>query len=987
MLAPEQEFSSVELEETAIQSTEKNREAIKTPEEIMNYMRGALVFDSLKWVPRRWRAELLEEFIKESSEEEKQLIAIESFWGEQAIGVGAPSGEVGYLLSNLNRSELIELVSGAISNIDWLPTDKRAEIIKRTVEEYEDTEAGREILHEWIAEPLANLTILAKQDTLEYLKAIRGVGAFNQLQRLVDAYAHKHRELFEDKRFEFQRNDQREYLMNDIFGKLKTVEWLRDSFKEGQANPNELKKIARFSFDANGLKAVNDLSGSHEKGDEYLKRVAEVFCREASRSPARRKLEELGAIEVIPLLGGGDEYSLLIKSEQELSSQDLELVVDLYQEEIAVLDVADLIDFDDQQVLLRYAGISQAEFALLSVAQQGEKIRQIKQEIPDGFKMWASVSGGAATLYEGINRAVVDKRESKRLTGQEVCADRMFEKAMGGLWDESDERANQAKENYKHRLETGDDVERFYFKVLKRTEEARWLRARIDKLWQEMVVTEASLSELRTLVGSEDDGAAGLEFFQQLAAQIERLDSKRDQVREMLGIGQTGTASIEAKTEQVFEARAERTEDERLISLLVGRVKRQAQHELNAANPELQKRLAHLPEARRQEVSERLQPVLARIDAQIQEKQQHLVEQESAADTTPQHLRRLRAELQKLKKERDRFIDRELEMFNLSYADQRFEFIAEDGGSERLMKDVYGKAKVADWLEAMFKTDRVGSVELNCIGRLFFDANGLKAVNDLSGSHTKGDEYLKRIAQVFRSSDSNAVLFLKTLGQQVELVPVLGSGDEFALLIKSDRELEQVDLDHAVKLFQDEIEGLDVTDLVDFQQEDVRQKFAEGLIPKDFKMRASASGGAALLGSGLSHARIDHCPNKRLTGQEKDIREMYFKIIGGLWDEADARAVDQKMKYKKQLASSDEENDRFYSQVLKRTEEARQMEQEINDLSEVLTRVDRQLNELRLLVRDTIKLANVSTFEKTLRAQAGLIIERVQQELSGAKDI
>ncbi|MEA3227065.1 MAG: hypothetical protein U9Q07_14030, partial [Planctomycetota bacterium] len=383
----------------------------------------------------------------------------------------------------------------------------------------------------------------------------------------------------------------------------------------------------------------------------------------------------------------------------------------------------------------------------------------------------------------------------------------------------------------------------------------------------------------------------------------------------------------------------------------------------------------------------------------IEAKRRELGEVRDAQGSGLPEFNRLSEELHGLAVNRRRFVDRDLEMFDIAYADQRFEFQDAKGKVERMMKDVYGKHKVVDWMAEMFDGCTPKPEELDKIGRLFFDANGLKAVNDLSGSHVKGDEYLKRIAEVFRREDSEAVIFLKTLGEDVELVPVLGGGDEYALLIKSDRALDVNDLEHATQLFQKEIAALDVGSLVDFNSKSVRKNFGEDEIPKGFVMQASASGGAATLGEGMRRAMKDRRPSKRLIGNETSAHEMYMKTVGGLWDEADSVAGEQKKTYKRELVSSLNEEQRFYSKVLKRTEEARQMEQRVNDLSEIVGHSDKYLDELAAVtgrgdvsIRTPERASDEDSIDMsvlgidTLRARTKGVVEQARENLKRLRE-
>jgi hypothetical protein len=287
-----------------------------------------------------------------------------------------------------------------------------------------------------------------------------------------------YRKLYQDQRFEVGEGER---MANLEYGKKKTVEWLGEILDAKDSKPEDLTRIAFISFDANGLKGVNDLS-THTNGTAYLQRIAEAL--HDPKSETAKWLREQGVTEMIPMsAGGGDEYGALIRSDKPLDGILAEAVKRL-EAEIEAAETGDLVDFEDADTL--------------------KKLRDkgVKMAVPAGFKMRASASGGGATLYDGLIHAAETPNENKRLSGKDSARAEQ-NKIMGGLWDAADETATSSKNVFKAGLmeaPEGSD-ERFYGEILTLgrksaedlVQEQQSKRRKVDSLTKEIVDAAMSL--------------------------------------------------------------------------------------------------------------------------------------------------------------------------------------------------------------------------------------------------------------------------------------------------------------------------------------------------------------------------------------------------------------------------------------------------------------------------------------------------------------
>lgn len=388
------------------------------------------------------------------------------------------------------------------------PEEILSEILKAHESARDSLEAGGE---EWLESLIASLPEKAREEIREYDKELAEAGVSAEKRgKFIEREAVRIEQTYVENRFTVGDGER---ILKEAYSKEKVVEWMKDLFDE-KPRVEDLEKIARLSFDANGLKAVNDLSASHENGTEYLKRIADVL--HDRNHPAREVMEKYGVTEVIPVTGGGDEYSIIVKGDKSITPEALQEITAAYIESIENLDVSDLVDFSDLETQLRYLGVSKKEFDSLDPEARGELTGKYKEEMPGGFSMRSSASGGAATLLEGFRAAIRDPREGKKLTGQEGYEHALY-KMMGGLFDESDRVSDQNKTEYKRILADSESSgDRFYSKVLKRTTEARILEEKIETLTSETEHKKAQEAEMMQVLALDLDSDAKLKAIGQI---------------------------------------------------------------------------------------------------------------------------------------------------------------------------------------------------------------------------------------------------------------------------------------------------------------------------------------------------------------------------------------------------------------------------------------------------------------------------------------
>ena len=225
----------------------------------------------------------------------------------------------------------------------------------------------------------------------------------------------------------------------------------------------DFKKVACLMLDLNILKQINDIPKDHAKGDIYLGRVFKIFSDSELTEDIKK---ETGIKEIIPAAVGGDEFTIVLTADFDLSApveklgdnSTVDYVIKRYQEAVESLDISDLVNFENPLIKERIREI------------YGEGV-----ETPEGFKMFSTIAGGGATLWEGITNLTEKEIEGKSYLSS-------LELVKGGAYREADSRMYVNKANMKKKwIGSEDPKERFYGLISSRTEEEVRLKREVNK--------------------------------------------------------------------------------------------------------------------------------------------------------------------------------------------------------------------------------------------------------------------------------------------------------------------------------------------------------------------------------------------------------------------------------------------------------------------------------------------------------------------------
>lgn len=233
----------------------------------------------------------------------------------------------------------------------------------------------------------------------------------------------------------------------------------------------------------------------------------------------------------------------------------------------------------------------------------------------------------------------------------------------------------------------------------------------------------------------------------------------------------------------------------------------------------------------------------------------------------------------------------------------------------KISTDEYLMNKLIDEVEE--RIDKKESPEvLNKIVVMFFDIDGLKSVND-NVSHEAGDKYLQKVCDFFYGC--NTVSWLEQQGIEVE--PSHRSGDEFIVSLSAESDIstpgtfkgtEGEDIndtplaEYAMKELKKELHSLDMDDIQNFSDQSIRGAYRDDLLkdgiklPKDFKYRASMSGGWASLSDAIKELNLEP---SQIEGMS--FKEIKKKIVNKVFALSDTRMEKNKMNNKKDRANSE----------------------------------------------------------------------------------
>ena len=281
----------------------------------------------------------------------------------------------------------------------------------------------------------------------------------------------------------------------------------------------------------------------------------------------------------------------------------------------------------------------------------------------------------------------------------------------------------------------------------------------------------------------------------------------------------------------------------------------------------------------------------------------------------------------------------------LSFFDKRYE----TPNREYLQREMFRTVdKIFDGETDYNKTRNVALIN--------FDLNGLKSVNDLSG-HQNGDKYLQAVVEVFRSGKISSML------RQGGIEPFFATygGDEFAVLLNGNMDLTSEEaitgfdkpegiqlVDWITAQYQEEIFNSDCSDLVDFSDPSVQKKFKGIKIPDNFKYRASVSGGCVSLADILLGMNKEE--RERILSLDYD--KLIKNLVGGLFDESDKYAMENKIEFKLSLEKNHDENKRFLAILYKRTDEAVRLSEENRNLNAQLAEQEKTIEQQKARIAE-----------------------------------
>lgn len=316
-----------------------------------------------------------------------------------------------------------------LSIIDEIPRDDLQDEEKRRVAEYREATKDNSKILEWVKKD-KELIMLSYMDGRDYLK-----------------------------------------LPNRAFVRYKIEKRLDKIMDKENVGIEDMHKIARFDFDMNGLKALNDLGG-HASGDEGLRLFSEVI----KSGKTIQWLKEMG-METMASIEGGDEFGLVVYGDVDLRPM-LKEIEQRILDEVNSLEVDHLINFENTDIKT--------------------KLEKLHLKIPEGFKFKIGSSVGSATFGEALNKTDLSdltkyKDMVRRITGNQI-----------GL---SDNRSREQKEMAKarrkeaepilHTLYTrlNEEVAELNYKLEQMKETVEKQKFQLDKTHDELVKCETKLAE------------------------------------------------------------------------------------------------------------------------------------------------------------------------------------------------------------------------------------------------------------------------------------------------------------------------------------------------------------------------------------------------------------------------------------------------------------------------------------------------------------
>jgi GGDEF domain-containing protein len=244
------------------------------------------------------------------------------------------------------------------------------------------------------------------------------------------------------------------------FGQLLTKQHLEEIVRESSDPKDALRTLGLVMVDVDGLKGVKECIG-HYDTNRFVQYLSQNLTN--TQGQAKQWAEQERGIAVTPLVAGGDEFALLLKSKTPLDDGTLEEIIDRYEADVmADPQLQNMVNFNSPTVLLNYAGFNHTdrqEFFALPAAEQAAQLTELRKALPTKFT--PSVSCGAATLEEGM-RWALEQQDHFRLTTEEQDFEEAGAKVFQGMFHLAEDRETIRKANYKLSIkETNPALHRF----------------------------------------------------------------------------------------------------------------------------------------------------------------------------------------------------------------------------------------------------------------------------------------------------------------------------------------------------------------------------------------------------------------------------------------------------------------------------------------------------------------------------------------------
>ncbi len=306
---------------------------------------------------------------------------------------------------------------------------------ERKIKQESESEEEKEkmTLDEYVEKLTADLPVLLREEVQGHVDKFKKYNAPES--DLKDETEGKRKEVL--KRYEDNFG-----MYNKEYSRMLMSDKIEDIF-DNEPKVEDLKKLARISWDLNGLKAVNDLNGGrHREGDVYIGVAVEVLSDKSIKALARKYGLRFDAVH-----DSGDEFAAVVTSEEPIThgSEAEKGLNDL----IAVISdkinrhrsAQEALDLEDEDVLYNLYKIELRSRGLEPEPRSLELIEEFKKTIPKNYKFKAWMSGGVSTLYDSLMRYEGGKNDIQ----EEDDHDKVVKKLMGTLIDMSDEVMGKRK--------------------------------------------------------------------------------------------------------------------------------------------------------------------------------------------------------------------------------------------------------------------------------------------------------------------------------------------------------------------------------------------------------------------------------------------------------------------------------------------------------------------------------------------------------------